>query len=192
MRQTTIALAIVLFAVSLGPRVAHAQETPASGTAILTTAPGVLPAWTSAGITVAGINPGSVTTSRFSTSATINLPVVARASTANATAGGFRITNTSTGKSFRCLVPTIDTRARVLDCLTDMGYNTALFSIDSIGNRERLDSESTSTTVFQDLDLRLTANAANLLNAQLSTTVFTTSVRTATGELLVIRDRDGS
>lgn len=189
MRRMTIALVAALATTALASGAANAQETPASGTAILTTAPGVLPAWTSAGITIVGINPGSVTTSRFSTSATINLPVVAKASTANATAGGFRISNTSTGKSFRCLVPTIDTRARVVDCLTDMGYNTALFTIDTIGNRQRFNSRSTATTVFQDMDLRLTANAANLLNTQLNTTVFTTSVRGATGELIVSRDR---
>lgn len=189
MRRMVIGVAAVIGLATLVPSSANAQEIPASGTAILTTAPGVLPAWTSAGITIVGINPGSVTTSRFSTSATINLPVVAKASTANATAGGFRISNTSTGKSFRCLVPTIDTRARVVDCLTDMGYNTALFTIDSIGNRQRFDSRSTSTTVFQEMDLRLTANAANLLNTQLSTTVFTTSVRSATGELIVSSER---
>lgn len=189
MRRLTAVLSVLVITVIGIPSPAYAQESPAAGSALITTGPGVLPAWTSAGITIVGINPGSVTTSRFSTSATINLPVVARASTANATAGGFRITNTSTGKSFRCLVPTIDTRALVVDCLTDMGYNTALFSIDSIATRQRFTSPATSTLIFQDMDLRLTPNAVNILNTQLSTTVFTTSVRAATGELIVSQER---
>jgi len=168
---------------------AVAKEQPASGTVTITTGPGVLPAWTSADITIVGISPGSVTTSRFSTSATITLPVVAKAGTANATAGGFRILNTRNGTSFSCRIPTVDTRARVVDCLTDSGFNTALLSITQIGNRQRFDSSTTATTVFQDMEMRLTASGANVLNARLDTSVFSTSVRTTTGDLIVTRER---
>jgi len=183
----SFAAAILLIAVGAAP--AFAEEKPANGTVTITTGPGVLPAWTSADIAIVGISPGSVTTSRFSTSATITLPIVAKTGTANATAGGFRILNTSDGTSFSCRIPTVDTRARVVDCVTDSGYNTALFVITDIGNRERFNSATTATTIFQDMEMRLSAIGASVLNARLDTSVFSTSVRSATGELIVSRDR---
>ena len=168
---------------------AHAFEEPVTGTFTMTTAPGILPAWTSADITIAGITPGSVTTSRFATDAIIELPVVARAQTANATAGGFRISNTKTGASVRCLVPVIDTKARVIDCLTSAGYNSALFSIDSIASRESVTSPTSRTMGYQGLEIRLTPTGALTLNKELSSTVFSTSVRVGDGRLTVTRTR---
>ena len=168
---------------------AQAFEEPATGDFSMTTAPGILPAWSSAGITIAGITPASVTTTRFSTDATLTLPVVARAQSANATAGGFRITNNETGASVRCLIPTVDTKALVVDCLTTSGYNTALFSIENIATRQSFASSTNRTTIFQGMDLKLTSAGALALNRELGTTVFTTSVRVATGDLTVTRAR---
>ena len=167
----------------------QAFEEPATGDFSMTTAPGILPAWSSAGITIAGIAPASVTTTRFATDATVTLPVVARAQSANATAGGFRITNIETGASVRCQIPTIDTKALVVDCLTTSGYNTALFSIENIATRQAFASSTNRTTIFQGMDLKLTSAGALALNRELGTTVFTTSVRVATGDLTVTRAR---
>ena len=184
-----LALLVALLVPAALASPAQAFEEPASGNFAMTTAPGVLPAWTSSGITIAGITPGSVTTTRFSTNATITLPVVARALSANATAGGFRILNTQTGASVRCLIPTIDTKARVVDCLTASGYNSALFSIESIDTRQTFTSSTNRTTIYQGMDIKLTSAGALALNRELDTTVFTTSVRVATGELTVTRER---
>jgi len=186
-RWLALLIAMLIPAVLASP--AQAFEEPATGNFAMTTAPGVLPAWSSAGITIAGISPGSVTTTRFSTNATITLPVVARAQSANATAGGFRISNTDTGASVRCLIPTVDTKALVVDCLTTSGYNTALFSIESIATRQSFVSSTNRTTIFQGMDLKLTTAGALVLNRELGTTVFTTSVRVATGDLNVTRAR---
>lgn len=187
--RRAIALAAVLAAALGAAPAAQAFEEPVTGTFTMTTAPGILPAWTSADITIAGIAPGSVTTSRFATDATVELPVVARAQTANATAGGFRIANTKTGQSVRCLVPVIDTKARVIDCLTSSGYNTALFTIEKIETRERAQTSTTRTLDYQGMDIRLTAAGALALNKELSSTVFTTSVRVGEGQLTVTQQR---
>ena len=184
-----IALAAIATSLAVAAPAAHAFEEPVTGTFTMTTAPGILPAWSSADITIAGITPGSVTTSRFATDATIELPVVARAQTANATAGGFRIANTKTGESVRCLVPVIDTKARVIDCLTSTGYNSALFSIDSIGSRESVTGPTSRTMGYQGLVIRLTPTGALTLNKELSSTVFSTSVRVGDGRLTVTRTR---
>ena len=188
MRRMAAVLAVVFAVVGAAPA-AQAFEEPATGTFTMTTAPGILPAWTSADITIVGIAPGTVTTSRFATDATIELPVVARAQTANATAGGFRLVNTKTGASVRCVVPVIDTKARVIDCLTASGYNSALFSIEKIASRESLSTPTTRTIGFQGLEVRLTAAGALTLNRELSSTVFTTSVRVGDGRLTVTRLR---
>lgn len=184
-----LALLIALLTPVVFASPAPAFEEPATGGFSMTTAPGILPAWSSAGITIAGIAPASVTTTRFSTDATVTLPVVARAQSANATAGGFRIVNNETGASVRCLIPTIDTKALVVDCLTTSGYNTALFSIENIARRQSFASSTNKTTIFQGMDLKLTTAGALALNRELGTTVFTTSVRVATGDLTVTRAR---
>ena len=188
-RVTAALLLACLATGALAPAPVAVAEEPASGTFTMTTAPGIMPAWTSAGISMSGIYPGSVTTSRFANDATITLPVVARAKTANATAGGFRITNTDTGTSVRCLIPVIDTKALVIDCLTNDGFNIALFSIEEIQTRQSFTTPTTRTTLWRGMDLRLTTAGAQTLNRALETNVFSTSVRTAEGNLSVARDR---
>lgn len=191
MRRRITAAVLVVSSLIAGAGLAPpaSAEEPATGTFTMTTAPGILPAWSSADITIVAIYPGSVTTSRFTTDATITLPVVARAQSANATAGGFRITNTVTGASVRCLVPVIDTKALVIDCLTSMGFNTALYTIESIQTRQSFASSTNRTTLWQGMELRLTRAGAQILNRELETTVFSTSVRVADGNLTVTRER---
>jgi len=155
----------------------------------MTTAPGILPTWASADISVLGVAPGTVTTSRFSSEATITLPVVVKNGTANATAGGFRIINTQTGASVGCFIPTIDTRARVVDCLTSAGYNSAIFTIDDIETRQKFVTSASRTTMFEGMKIRLTAGGATLLNRELDANSFSTSVTVATGNLIVRRSR---
>ena len=186
MRRTLAIIAVVAASLAWAAP-AHASAQPASGTFEMTTAPGIMPTWKSADISIVAISPGTVTTSRFSNDATITLPIIARAQTANATAGGFRITNTDTGASVRCLIPTIDTRARVIDCLTSAGYNSALFTIEGIEDRDRFTGSTTRTNIYSDMDIRLTRIGALTLNRDLSTTVFSTSVRVATADLSVTR-----
>jgi hypothetical protein len=169
---------------------ASAYEQPATGTFTWTTAPGILPAWDSAGISLVGVSPGSVLTNSATRTARVNLPVIAKSSTANATAGGFRFVNTTTGEQVRCSVPTVDTRARVVDCVLPSGYNAALFEITDIDSRSKVNTPTTLTTVFQDMQLRIiNQEMANRLNDDLDTTVFSASVVIGNGSLVVTRDR---
>lgn len=169
---------------------AHADEQPATGNFTLTTAPGILPAWDSAGISLVGVSPGSVITNANTGTARISLPVVAKASTANATAGGFRFVNTATGEQVRCSVPTVDTRARVVDCVLPSGYNAAIFEISDISERTKVNTETTRTTIFQGMELRIiNREMANRLNDDLDTSVFSASVVVGDGTLFVTRDR---
>jgi len=120
----------------------------------------------------------------------VSLPVIAKSSTANATAGGFRFVNTVTGEQVRCSVPTIDTRARVVDCVLPSGYNAALFEITEIDSRTKVNTATTLTTIFQDMQLRIiNREMANRLNDDLDTTVFSSSVVMGNGSLIVTRDR---
>ena len=167
-----------------------ANEQPATGNFTWTTAPGILPAWDSAGIALVGVSPGSVITNTATRTARVNLPVIAKSSTANATAGGFRFVNIQTGDQVRCSVPTIDTRARVVDCVLPSGYNAALFEITEIDSRTKLATDTTRTTIFQDMELRIiNREMANRLNDDLDTTVFSSSVVIGNGSLVVTRDR---
>ena len=180
-----VTIAAVLIALVLGAPSAYAETDSASGTFQMTTAPGILPAWEADDIAIIGIYPGSVTTRRYASNASIMLPVVAQVRTAHATAGGFRIVNTTTGASVHCLIPAIDTRARVIDCLTRSGYNSTLFTIDDIATRDSLKTIALRTTVYTGMDIRLTRVGAQILNRELSSTAFSSSVRVATGELIV-------
>ena len=76
-----------------------------------------------------------VVTSATGTTARVSLPVIAKTGSANAMGGGFRINNTDTNESVRCSNPTIDTRARVVDCVLADGSNLELFEIASIRSR---------------------------------------------------------
>lgn len=162
--------------------------TTATGVFTLTTGPGVQPAWDSAGITLTAVSPGTATFSTSAATTKLSLPVVAKTGTANATAGGFRLTNTKTKESVRCFLPTIDTRARVIDCVLDAGYNSTLFKIDSIATREFFGNGTFRTSVFTGMNIKITSpEFAKVLNDALSTTVFSASVTVATGELTVTR-----
>jgi len=170
---------------------ASATEKPtveASGTFTFTTSPGILPTWESSGITLIGISPGSVITTTGGINARIILPVVAKTGTANATAGGFRFFNTETGRSVRCQVPTVDTRARQVDCVFADGTVRTLFVITSIADRFKVTDSTSVTTFFRGIDLSFidSASAASL-NTALNTNVFSSSVAIARGFLEVSR-----
>lgn len=160
----------------------------ATGAFAMTTAPGILPALTSAGITLEAISPGTRTTSVTTATTRISLPVVAKTGTANATAGGFKFTNTKTRESISCLIPTIDTRARVIDCKLNTGFNDTLFLIDTIDSREFLDNGSIRTGVFTGMTIKVKSTmSAQTLNDTLDTTVFSSSVTFANANLTVTR-----
>ena len=187
---SALAAALITAAALLTASPASANEQPATGTFTWTTAPGILPAWDSAGISLVGVSPGSVITNTLTNTARVNLPVIAKSSTANATAGGFRFVNIETGDQVRCSVPTIDTRARVVDCVLPSGYNAALFEITEIDSRTKLATDTTRTTIFQDMQLRIiNREMANRLNDDLDTTVFSSSVVIGNGSLVVTRER---
>lgn len=172
---------------------AHATEMnpgtiPATGTFTFTTWPGILPAWSSEEIVIVGISPGSVITAANDVNARVSMPIVAKTGTANAAAGGFRLVNTDTGKSVRCQVPTIDTRARAVACVFADGTETTFFDITEIESRSKVTTARGTTTLFQGMELRFISNAlADQLNKALDTTVFSASVKIATGELVVSR-----
>ncbi len=182
------------------PTVAHANDVapaqiftnpltvPASGVFSFTTNPGILTTWESAGISVIGIAPGSVITSSQSLNARIILPVVAKTGTANATAGGFRLLNSQTGASVRCQVPTVDTRARVVECILADGTRDTFFVITDIAQKLRVVEGMEITSFFRGIDLSLlNMESATKLNRALSTNVFSASVSVARGEMEVTR-----
>lgn len=157
---------------------------PATGTFTLTTAPGIVPAWEREAIVLTSIFPASVTGLSITATTRLTMPVVAKTGSANALSGGFRLTNSKTRASVRCVIPTLDTKARVLDCITDSNLNENLLSIDSIRSRTSQLVGTTRTTEFTGMEFRVaSSDAAAALNKALSTTVFTTSVILATGEL---------
>ena len=190
---SAFALAIAVLGALLGTTTAppaHAKEQPATGTFAFTTGPGILPAWDSANISLVGVSPGSVITNRTANTARVSLPLVAKSGTANAAAGGFRFVNTENGENFRCSVPTVDTRARLVDCVLPSGYNSTVFEITEIGERTKINTSRTKTTIFQDMQLRIiNREMANRLNDELDTNVFSASVVLGDGSLVVTRAR---
>jgi len=195
MRRTSILalagglLASTLLAVGVSSP-ATADEVPAEGAFTFTTGPGILPAWDSAGISLVGVSPGSVITNTGTNTARVNLPLVAKSGTANAAAGGFRFVNTETGDSFRCSNPTIDTRARVIDCVLPSGYNSTVFAITEIDERAKVNTDATKTTIFQGMRIQIiNREMANRLNDELDTSVFSASVVLADASLIVTRAR---
>ena len=191
-RTAAIALTAAVTAAALSSAIApaHATERPATGTFSWTTGPGIMPALDSAGISVVGVSPGSVITNTMTRTARVSLPVVAKSGTANATAGGFRFVNNSTGASVRCSVPTVDTRARVVDCVLPTGYNAAIFEITAIETRSKVNTSTTLTTIFQGMQLRIiNREMATRMNNELDTTVFSSSVVMGNGSLIVSRSR---
>ena len=191
MRARVAGVLCTLALIPLAAAPAQAAETlPASGTFSFSTANGILPTWDADDIVLVGVSPGSVVTTATGTTARVSLPIIAKTGTANATAGGFRLNNTATGESVRCSNPTIDTRARVVDCVLADGSNAELFEITSIRSRSRVIGSSTITTVFRGVQLRINGQyMADLLNESLSTYSFSPSVTIGTGDLIVTRDR---
>ena len=191
MRRRILAVVCALALVPLVSAPAQAVETlPASGTFSFSTANGILPTWSAEDIVLIGVSPGSVVTTSTATTARVSLPIVAKTGTANAAAGGFRITNTTTGESVRCSNPTIDTRARLVDCVLADGTNAELFTITDIKSRSRVGGSSTITTIFRGVTLRINGqDMADMLNEALDTYAFSPFVTIGTGDLIVTRDR---
>lgn len=190
-RAATVLLALGLLAAGAAPALAADPETvPASGTFSFTTANGILPTWASEDIVIVGVSPGSVITAASNLTARVSVPIIAKTGSANAAAGGFRLNNVVTGESVRCSNPTIDTRARLVDCVLPDGTNSALFRIQSIRSRSQVTGTSTITTVYRGVVLRITGQRqADFLNRELSTTAFSPYVTVASGDLIVTRDR---
>jgi hypothetical protein len=162
----------------------------ASGTFSFTTANGILPTWTADDIAIIGVSPGSVMTSASNLTAFASMPIVAKTGSANAASGGFRINNVKTGASVRCSSPTIDTRARVVDCVLADGTNSALLAIASIGSRARVAGSATTTWVYKKVVLRLNGQrVADELNKELDTTTFSPYVTIGTGDLIATTAR---
>ena len=191
MRRPLVALACALGLALTAAGPAQAAETvQASGSFRFSTGNGILPTWSTEDIVLIGVSPGSVVTTATGTTARVSLPIVAKTGTANAAAGGFRISNTTTGASVRCSTPTIDTRARVVDCVLNDGTNADLLVITDITSRSRVSGSSTVTTIFRGVELRINGQAmADMLNKELDTYAFSPSVTIGTGDLVVTRDR---
>lgn len=166
------------------------ETIPASGTFSFTTGNGILPTWTAEDIVLVGVSPGSVVTASSNLTARVSLPIIAKTGTANAAAGGFRLINTTTGVNVRCSNPTIDTRARLVDCVLADGTNASLFLIKEIRTRARVTGNTTITTIFRGVQLRINGQEqADYLNDVLDTTAFSPYVTVGTGDLVVTRDR---
>jgi hypothetical protein len=192
----TAALVAVVALSLLAPARANAADTvispqtvPASGTFSFTTANGILPTWASDDIVLVGVSPGSVVTAASNLSSRVSVPIIAKTGSANAAAGGFRFYNSSSGESVRCSNPTIDTRARVVDCVLPSGRNAQILRISSIGRRSVVTGGSTVTWVYRKLVLRINGQAmADMLNSTLDTTAFSPYVTVGIGDLVVTRD----
>ena len=176
---------------ALGTVPAHASTTqPATGVFTLATAPGILPAWSSDDIALLPLSPAASSTSANDVDTRITLPVVARTGSAVAVAGGFRLTNTQSNKSVRCQVPTVDPRAQAVACVLTDGSEITMFDITAVKSRSRVSTASSTTQVITGMELRLiSSTVASFLNDALDTTVFSTSVKVATGDLVVTQDR---
>lgn len=194
MRPRSIAVvALTLLALGATTMPAHAVPigtVPASGTFSFTLANGILPTWASEGIIIVGVSPGTVTTATSNLTARVFVPIIAKTGSANAAGGGFRLYNSRTGMSIRCSNPTIDTRALLVDCVLPSGKNAALFTIKTIGSRQRVFGQSTITWLYRGLVLGINGqDMADMLNTALDTTSFSPYVNVATGDLIVTRDR---
>ena len=188
-----IALAsVAVCSVATAAPAAWAEDAPADGEFVMTTSPGVLPALTSDGIRLAGLNPASVVTNATTGSASATLPIVARNGTANATGGGLRFTNNATAASVICANPVVDTKARVIDCVIAGSANRALFTIHSLGARTVVTSRGQVTQRFTDMVLRVADSpTADYLNRELQTNAFSPYVNLATADLTVTTPRSG-
>ncbi len=188
--RTLLAVGAALLVLGTASPAGATETQPASGTFTFATANGILPTWTAEDIVLIGVSPGSVTTAASNLTARVSVPIIAKTGTANAAAGGFRLYNVRTGDGVRCSNPTIDTRARLVDCVLADGTNAALFQIRSIASRSRLAGASTITTIFRGVTLRINGQAmADMLNEELDTMAFSPYVTVGTGDLIVTRAR---
>jgi len=170
--------------------VAHAytnpNTVPATGSFALTTAPGIVPAWEREDIVLTAISPATGTDLSVAATTKLTMPVVAKTGSAVALSGGFRLTNTQTRETIRCMIPTVDTKALVLDCIVNVDENLQIFAIDKIRSRSSDVGFDSRTSQFTGMEFRVASLAtADKMNKALSTSVFTPSVVIAIGNLLV-------
>lgn len=170
--------------------VAHAytnpNTVPATGSFALTTAPGIVPAWEREDIVLTAISPATGTDLSVAATTKLTMPVVAKTGSAVALSGGFRLTNTQTRETIRCMIPTVDTKALVLDCIVNVDENLQIFAIDKIRSRSSDVGFDSRTSQFTGMEFKVASLAtADKMNKALSTSVFTPSVVIAIGNLLV-------
>jgi hypothetical protein len=170
--------------------VAHAytnpNTVPATGSFALTTAPGIVPAWEREDIVLTAISPATGTDLSVAATTKLTMPVVAKTGSAVALSGGFRLTNTQTRETIRCMIPTVDTKALVLDCIVNVDENLQIFAIDKIRSRSSDVGFDSRTSQFTGMEFKVASIAtADKMNKALSTSVFTPSVVIAIGNLLV-------
>ena len=170
--------------------VAHAytnpNTVPATGTFTLNTAPGIVPAWESEDIVLTAISPATATDLSVTATTKLTMPVVAKTGSAVALSGGFRLTNTQTRETIRCMIPTVDTKALVLDCIVNVDENLQIFAIDKIRSRSSDAGFDSRTSQFTGMEFKVASIAtADKMNKALSTSVFTPSVVIVVGDLNV-------
>lgn len=166
------------------------ETVPITGTFSFTTANGVVPTWEADDIALIGVMPGSVVTTASGITARLSLPLVAKTGTAYAAAGGFRLLNRDTGVSVRCSTPTIDTAARLVDCVLPDGSQEALLLISDIDSRGRVWGTTTVTSIFRGVEVRINGqDAADLLNDTLDVNTFSPSITIGKGDLIAARPR---
>lgn len=195
-RSLTVLAGLTITALASGLLAAPAralppgETVPITGTFSFTTANGVVPTWESEDIALIGVMPASVVTTAAGITARVSLPLVAKTGTAYAAAGGFRLLNRDTGVSVRCSTPTIDTAARLVDCVLPDGSQEALLLISAIDSRGRVWGSTTVTSIFRGVEVRINGQkAADLLNEQLDVNTFSPSIVIGTGDLIAARPR---
>lgn len=195
-RSPTVLAGLTITALASGLLAAPAralppgETVPITGTFSFTTANGVVPTWESEDIALIGVMPASVVTTAAGITARVSLPLVAKTGTAYAAAGGFRLLNRDTGVSVRCSTPTIDTAARLVDCVLPDGSQEALLLISAIDSRSRVWGSTTVTSIFRGVEVRINGQkAADLLNEQLDVNTFSPSIVIGTGDLIAARPR---
>lgn len=159
---------------------------PATGSFTLNTAPGIVPAWEREDIVLTAISPATATDLSVTATTKLTMPVVAKTGSAVALSGGFRLTNTQTRETIRCMIPTVDTKALVLDCIVNVDENLQIFAIDKIRSRSSDVGFDSRTSQFTGMEFKVASLAtADKMNKALSTSVFTPSVVIAVGDLTV-------
>lgn len=181
--------ALVTPAAHADPRALKPRAGEANGSFAFRTANGILPTWDAEALRLTGVSPGRAITDFPATNALVTLPVVAKIGSTTFAAGGFRMTNTDTGDFVSCATPAIDTKARVIDCKLRDGTNAQLLTMQRITKRKVISGLFSTTSIWGGIALRVTDQAAaDFLNEELDTNVFSPSVTFATGELTVITE----